>query len=44
MDDIDLIKIKNVIDMAFTFAAMNRVFQKESKRKIVQELEASFQS
>jgi hypothetical protein len=42
MDEFDRIKMKNVIDMAITFTAMNRVFQKESKKTIVQELEAAF--
>lgn len=37
--DAALIKFKNVIDMAITFAAMNRVFEKKSKIKIARQLE-----
>jgi hypothetical protein len=36
------IKINNVIDMAITFSAMNRVFEKGSKQKIAGKLEQSF--
>jgi hypothetical protein len=32
-------KIRNVLDMAFTFAAMNRVFERGAKERIVQRLE-----
>ena len=35
------IKKKNVIDMAITFSAMNRVFEEGSKQKIMQKLENS---
>lgn len=34
-------KIKNVIDMAITFSAMNRLFKKRSKHKIADKLECS---
>lgn len=36
------IKNKNVIDMAITFCAMNRVFETGSKQKIAEKLEDSF--
>lgn len=38
----DSIKAKNVVDMAVTFTAMIRVFEKGSKQKIVERLEQSF--
>ncbi len=41
-DEISVIKFKNVIDMAITFTAMNRIFEKGTKKKIVQRLENSF--
>jgi hypothetical protein len=41
MDEASEIKIKNVIDMAITFSAMNRVFEEGSKQKIAQKLENS---
>ena len=37
----DSTKSKNVIDMAITFSAMNRLFKKESKQKIAKQLECS---
>lgn len=42
MNEIVRIKTKNVLDMALTFAAMNRVFEGESKGKIAQRLEMAF--
>ena len=41
-DEVLAIKIKNVIDMAITFSAMNRVFEAGSKQKIAEKLECSF--
>jgi hypothetical protein len=41
-DEASSIKTKNVIDMAITFSAMNRVFEVGSKEKIARELERSF--
>jgi hypothetical protein len=41
MDEASEIKIKMVIDMAITFSAMIRVFEKGSKQKIAQKLENS---
>jgi len=41
-DEASSIKIKNVIDMAITFSAMNRVFEEGSKQKIARKLECSF--
>lgn len=38
------IKLKNVIDMAITFTAMNRVFEKGSKKRISEQLEKSLGS
>ena len=38
----DFFKSKNVLDMAVTFTAMIRVFEKGSKQKIVDQLERSF--
>ena len=40
-DEASEIKIKNVIDMAITFSAMNRVFEKGTKQNIAQKLENS---
>lgn len=37
-DEASEIKIKNVIDMAITFSAMNRVFEEGTKQKIAQKL------
>jgi hypothetical protein len=41
-DEASSIKNKNVIDMAITFSAMNRVFEEGSKQKIARKLECSF--
>src|SRR5512136_2892548 len=41
IDDVSSIKFKNVIDMAITFTAMTRVFEKGSKEKIAKKLESS---
>ena len=40
-DEADSIRAKNVVDMAVTFTAMIRVFEKDSKQKIVDRLEKS---
>lgn len=40
-DEASMIKIKNVIEMAITFSAMSRVFEKGSKPKIAEKLECS---
>lgn len=40
-DEAYYFKRKNVIDMAITFSAMNRVFKKGSKKKIASKLEES---
>ena len=41
-DEASWTKNKNVIDMAVTFSAMNRVFEKGSKQQIADRLESSF--
>jgi hypothetical protein len=41
-EEADNIKLKNIIDMAVTFTAMVRVFEKGSKSRIVERLEQSF--
>jgi len=38
MNEIFQVRLKNVIDMAVTFTAMNRVFEKQSKHQIVSRL------
>jgi hypothetical protein len=41
-DEASNIRIKNVIDMAITFTAMGRVFERGSKNEIAKELGSSF--
>ncbi len=40
-EEANAIKIKMIVDMAITFSAMNRVFEKGSKQKIANKLEKS---
>ena len=42
MEDIADAKIRNILDMAYTFSAMPRVFEKASKTRIVQRLHTAF--
>jgi len=42
LEDAEQAKKKNIIDMAFAFSAMTRVFEKESTDKIVKKLDLTF--
>ena len=41
-DEAKLIRKKNIIDIAISFSAMNRLFERGSKQKIAEKLESSF--
>lgn len=42
IDEANLIRYKNIIDIAISFSGMNRVFEQGSKQKIAGKLESSF--
>jgi hypothetical protein len=43
MEEAKVVRKKNIIDIAISFSAMNRLFEQGSKQKIARQLESVFE-